>query len=97
MKIKAVLTVMLILITLGIAVIPQETVSPAHPFTVASLSFTPTRPITGAVRARQRQTCLARRTLPTASSFATDTRPENSFPPRRTNRCSALANTRGLR
>jgi Subtilisin-like serine proteases len=43
MKIKAVLTVMLILITLGIAVIPQETVSPAHPFTVASLSFTPTR------------------------------------------------------
>ncbi len=43
MKIKAVLTVMLILITLGIAVIPQETVSRAHPSDVASPSFTPTK------------------------------------------------------
>jgi serine protease len=43
MKIKAVLTVMLILIALGIAVIPQETVSRAHLSTVASLPFTPTK------------------------------------------------------
>ena len=43
MKIKAVLTVMPILIALGVAVIPQETVSRAHPSTVASLSLTPTK------------------------------------------------------